>query len=64
MKITSASCASIQAAKASLLTRLMVSTVSVMRKIGYQGALASLPLKDYKDIDAVFNNMYRTVKKI
>ena len=45
MKITRASCAAIQAAKASPLTKLMVATVSVIRKIGYNGALASLPLK-------------------
>ena len=63
MKITRASCAAIQAAKASPLTKLMVSTVSVMRKIVYKGALTSPPLKDYEDIDAVFNNMYLTVTK-
>ena len=35
----------------------------MVRKIGYKGALASLPLQDYKDIDTVFNNMYRMVTK-
>ena len=40
------------------MTKLMVVTVSVIRKIGYKGVLVSLPLKDFKDIDAIFNQKY------
>ena len=31
--------------------------------IGYKGALASFPLKDYKDIVGILNDMYRTITK-
>ena len=41
----------------------MVSTVTVIKKIEYKGALASFFLNDYKDIDAIFNDMYRTITK-
>ena len=63
MKIARAACAAIKATKASPETKLMVATVSVIKKIGYKGALASITLQDYKDIDAVFNDMYRTITK-
>ena len=53
IKITKASCAAIKAFKASPETKLMMSTVSVIRKIGYKGALTSFPLADCKDIDNI-----------
>ena len=63
IKITKASCAAIKATKASPETKLMVATVSVIRKIAHNGALASLPLNVYKDIDTIFNDMYRTASR-
>ena len=54
IKITKASCTVIKATKALPETKLMVSTVSVTRKIRYKGALASFSLNDYKDIDTIF----------
>ena len=62
-KITKASCAAIKATKASLETKHMVSKVSVIRKIGYKGALASFPLADYMDTDNSINDMYRAITK-
>ena len=53
----------IKATKALPETKLMVATVRVIGKVGNKGALASLSLKDYKDIDAIFNDMYRTITK-
>ena len=63
MKIARAACAAIKATKASPETKLMVATVSVIKKIGYKGALASITLQDYNDIDTVFNDMYRAITK-
>ena len=60
IKITKALCADIKTTKASPETKLMVATVSVIRKIGYKGALDSFPLSDYKDINTTIKDMYRT----
>ena len=57
IKITKASYAAIKANKASPETKLMVATVSVIRMIGYKGALASFSLNDYKDIETIFNDI-------
>ena len=63
IKVTRASCAAIKARKVSPETKLLVGTVSVIRKVVYKRALASVSLNDYKDIDAIFNDMYRTITK-
>ena len=41
----------------------MVATVSATKKIGYKGAPANFPLQDYKDIDGILHDMYRTITK-
>ena len=63
LKITLVLCAAIKATTASPETKLILATVSVIKKIGYKGALPSFLLKDYKDIDGILNDMYRTITK-
>ena len=60
IKITKASCAAIKETKALPETKHMISTVG---RTGHNGALASFSLDNYKDIDAILNDMYPTVTK-
>ena len=39
----------------------MVSAISLITKIGYKGALASFPFKDYRNIDGILHDMYHTI---